>query len=267
MKNSFSIAKITFGDLIRHPEVLIVSVLGIIFIAGVSMVLLDEELAKQVTQGVRESQGIEIGKQTFIEGGLVYAEIFTMIATFLIGMNLIGSDIRSNAISLYLVKPITRKQYLLGKLSGGIMLSTVIFLFYVIFLAAALQFAGGGLNIPFFKIMFLTLFKIIILYSFIILFVQKTPGFVAALIGSIIYIGGYFATDFYLVSINAEGIVKLASTLVYYVLPHLVEVSPGSIMDASTGFSVFLQWVIIYGIMYSGICLYGAIRMFNRRQI
>ena len=111
MKRLLLLTRITLGDLIRRPEVLIVGALGIIFIAGVTLVLLDEELAKQVTSGVRESQGIEITKRTFIEGALVYAEIFSVIITFLVGMNLIGRDIKSNAIGLYLVKPIKRDQY------------------------------------------------------------------------------------------------------------------------------------------------------------
>jgi len=263
MRRTFLIAKMTFCIFLRRPEVLMVAALGFLLITGVSMVLLNEELARQVSVGIQKSQGIDIEKTTFIEGSLVYAEIFAVIVTFLVGMSLIDRDIKSNSISLYLVKPITRLHYLLGKYLGGIFLSVSIFLFYLV----VLYVDGSVVQIPFFKIILLTLFKITLLYSVIIFFVQKTPGFVAALLGSAIYIGGYFSGDFYLMSLSTEGIIKLSSSLVYYLLPHMVEVSPGSIMSSSTDISVFFQWAFVYGILYSGVWLYGAMKLFNKRAI
>ena len=267
MRRTFLIAKMTFGIFLRRPEVLMVAALGFLLITGVSMVLLNEELARQVSVGIQKSQGIDIEKTTFIEGSLVYAEIFAVIVTFLVGMSLIGRDIKSNSISLYLVKPITRLHYLLGKYLGGIFLSASIFLFYLLFITVVLYVDGSVVQIPFFKIIFLTLFKITLLYSIIMFFVQKTPGFVAALLGSAIYIGGYFASDFYLMSLSTEGFIKLSSLLVYYLLPHMVEVSPGSIMSSSTDISVFFQWAFVYGILYSGVWLYGAMKLFKKRAI
>ena len=212
----------------------------------------DESLIQRATDinvvsGFVMSSGVyrELEKKTFIEGSLVYAEIFTVIATFLVGMSLIGGDIKSNSISLYLVKPITRMQYLLGKYLGGVMLSASIFLFYLIFITVVLYIDGSSVQIPFFKIISLTLFKIALLYSLIIFFVQKMPGFVAALIGSAIYIGGYFAGDFYLMSLSTEGLIKYSSSLIYYLLPHLVEVSPGSVMSSSAGIMLFYSSCIL----------------------
>ena len=267
MRRTFIIAKMTFGIFLRRPEVLMVAALGFLLITGVSLVLLNEDLAKQVSTGIQKSQGIEIEKKTFIEGSLVYAEIFMVIATFLVGMNLIERDIKSNSISLYLVKPITRVQYLLGKYLGGVMLSASIFLFYLIFITVVLFADGSPIQIPFFKIIFFTLFKIALLYSLIIFFVQKLPGFVAALLGSAIYIGGYFAGDFYLMSLSTQGLIKYSSSLIYYLLPHLVEVSPGSFMSLSSSILQFFQWAFVYGVLYSGIWLYGALKLFNKRAL
>ncbi|MCH8927188.1 MAG: ABC-2 transporter permease [Candidatus Marinimicrobia bacterium] len=267
MRRTLQIAKMTFGIFLRRPEVLMVAALGFLLITGVSMVLLNEDLARQVSVGIQKSQGIEIEKKTFIEGSLVYAEIFTVIASFLVGMSLIGRDIKSNSISLYLVKPITRVQYLLGKYLGGVLLSVSIFLFYLIFITIVLYIDGGAVQIPFFKIILLTFFKIALLYSIIIFFVQKMPGFVAALLGSAIYIGGYFAGDFYLMSLSTEGLIKYTSALVYYFLPHMVNVSPGSVMSSSTDLSVFFRWAFVYGLLYSGIWLYGALKLFNKRAL
>ena len=267
MRRTILIAKMTFGIFIRRPEVLMVLALGFLLITGVSMVLLNEDLAQQVTQGIEKTQGIDIGEKTFIEGSLVYAEIFTVIVTFLVGMSLIGKDIKSNSITLYFVKPITRLNYLMGKYLGGIFLSGSIFLIYLLFITAV-QFANGSeIQIPFLKIIFLAFFKITLLYSVIMFFVQKTPGFIAALLGSAIYIGGYFSSDFYLMSLNTDGFIKISSSIVYYLLPHMVEVSPGSIMSSSTDMVVFFQWALVYGILYSGVWFYGAMRIFKNRAI
>lgn len=267
MRRTILIAKMTFGIFIRRPEVLMVMALGFLLITGVSMVLLNEDLAQQVTQGIQKSQGIDIEKKTFIEGSLVYAEIFTVIVTFLVGMSLIGKDIKSNSISLYLVKPITRLNYLMGKYLGGIFLSGSIFLVYLLFITAVLFVDGSEIQIPFFKIIFLTFFKITLLYSVIMFFVQKTPGFIAALLGSGIYITGYFATEFYLMSLNTDGLIKYGSSIIYYLLPHMVEVSPGSIMSSSTDIMIFFQWALVYGILYSGVWFYGALKIFKKRAI
>ncbi len=267
MRTLFILTKITFGDFIRRTEVLIIGFLGILFIAGVSMVLLDEELAKQVITGVEQSQGIEVHKSTFIEGGLVYAEIFTIIITFLVGMNLIGNDIKSNAIAQYLVKPISRYQYLLGKYLGALTLSLLIFLIYELLLLLTLNLDGGGMPFPFFKILFITLFKVAMLYSIILLFVQKVPGFVASLLATSIYLTGYYAGDFYIFSISANGVLKIGSLVIYYLLPHMIQVSPGSIMSSPESVTPFLKWALIYGTLYSGIWLFGGLTLFKRRAI
>ena len=267
MRTILTVLKITVGDFIRRTEVLIIAILGLVFIAGVSLVLLDEELAKQVTAGVEQSQGVEVDKNTFIEGALVYAEIFTIIITFLVGMNLIGKDMKTNAIALYLVKPISRTQYLLGKYLGAVFLSLMIFLMYELFLLLTLYIDGSSMSFPFVKILFITLFKVSLLYSMILLLVQKVPGFVASLIATGIYLTGYFAGDFFLFAITAGGVLKIGALAIYYTLPHMVQVSPGSIMGSAGRIAPFIEWALIYGLLYSGIWLYGGMVLFRKREI
>ena len=267
MRTTLILLKITFGDFVRRTEVLIIAILGIVFIAGVSMVLLNEELAKQVAAGVEQSQGVDVQKSTFIEGALVYAEIFTIIITFLVGMNLVGKDVKSNAIALYLVKPISRPQYLLGKYLGAISLSLMVFLIYELFLLLTLQIDGSSSSFPFFKILFIMLIKVSLLYSMILLLVQKVPGFVASLIATGIYLTGYFAGDFFLFAISASGMLKIGSLAIYYMLPHMVQVSPGSIMGSTGRIAPFIEWALIYGVLYSGIWLYGGIALFRKKAI
>ncbi|MCH7818355.1 MAG: ABC-2 transporter permease [Candidatus Marinimicrobia bacterium] len=267
MKTVLTVLKITFGDFIRRTEVLIIAILGIVFIAGVSMVLLDEELAKQVAAGVERSQSVDVQKSTFVEGALVYAELFTIIISFLVGMNLIGKDIKTNAIALYLVKPISRLQYLFGKYLGAVSLSLMIFLIYELFLLLTLQIDGSGLSFPFFKILFITLFKVSLLYSMILMLVQKLPGFVASLIATAIYLTGYFAGDFFLFAISAKGLLKIGSLAIYYTLPHMVQVSPGSIMGSAGRIAPFIEWAFIYGLLYSGLWLFGGMVLFRKRAL
>ena len=267
MKTVLTVLKITFGDFIRRTEVLIIAILGIVFIAGVSMVLLDEELAKQVTAGVERSQSVDVQKSTFVEGALVYAELFTIIISFLVGMNLIGKDIKTNAIALYLVKPISRLQYLFGKYLGAVSLSLMIFLIYELFLLLTLYIDGSGLSFPFFKILFITLFKVSLLYSMILMLVQKLPGFVASLIATAIYLTGYFAGDFFLFAISAKGLLKIGSLAIYYTLPHMVQVSPGSIMGSAGRIAPFIEWAFIYGLLYSGLWLFCGMVLFRKRAL
>jgi len=267
LRTTLTVLKITFGDFIRRTEVLIIAILGIVFIAGVSMVLLDEELAKQVSAGVERSQGVDVQKSTFIEGALVYAEIFTIIITFLVGMNLIGKDMKTNAIALYLVKPISRPQYLLGKYLGAVSLSLMIFLVYELFLLMTLYIDGSSLSFPFFKILIITFFKVSLLYSMILLLVQKVPGFVASLIATAVYMTGYFAGDFFLFAITANGLLKMGSLAIYYTLPHMVQVSPGSIMGSGGRIAPFIEWALIYGVLYSGIWLFGGVVLFRKRAV
>ena len=78
---------------------------------------------------------------------------------------------------------------------------------------------------PGFKILFIAFFKVALLYSIILLLVQKMPGFVAAVIGTGIYLTGYFAGDFFLFAITAKGILKFGALAIYYALPHMVQVA------------------------------------------
>ena len=198
---------------------------------------------------------------------MVYAELFTIIISFLVGMNLIGKDIKTNAIALYLVKPISRLQYLFGKYLGAVSLSLMIFLIYELFLLLTLQIDGSGLSFPFFKILFITLFKVSLLYSMILMLVQKLPGFVASLIATAIYLTGYFAGDFFLFAISAKGLLKIGSLAIYYTLPHMVQVSPGSIMGSAGRIAPFIEWAFIYGLLYSGLWLFGGMVLFRKRAL
>ena len=123
------------------------------------------------------------------------------------------------------------------------------------------------MSFPIHKILMLALFKIALLYSIILLFAQKLPGFVASLFGTMIYVGGYFSGDFYLFSINAAGMYKFGAIAVYYMLPHMVEVSPGSVLESSGGIMTLFKWALVYGVLYSGLWLSGAAALFNRRAI
>jgi len=67
--------------------------------------------------------------------------------------------------------------------------------------------------------------------------------------------------------IAANGLLKIGSLAIYYTLPHMVQVSPGSIMGSAGRIAPFIEWSLIYGVLYSGIWLFGGVVLFRKRAV
>jgi ABC-2 type transport system permease protein len=121
--------------------------------------------------------------------------LFVFIVTVYVGAGLIANDRRANALQLYLSKPLTRVEYITGKLATlVIFLAAVTFAPAIMLLLLQMMFAGNATFIS----ANLFLFPAITLYSIIQVFLSafamlalsslsKSPRFVAMMYAGIVF--------------------------------------------------------------------------------
>ena len=121
--------------------------------------------------------------------------LFVFIVTVYVGAGLIANDRRANALQLYLSKPLTRVEYITGKLATlAIFLAAVTFAPAILLLLLQMMFAGNaafvGANL--FLIPAITLYAIIqvLLSAFAMLALSSlstSPRFVAMMYAGIVF--------------------------------------------------------------------------------
>jgi len=97
-----------------------------------------------------EMRGSELAQMTTANGETVYTYMFVfqwafvLVTCVLLGSGLVAEDRRANALELYLARPVTVRQYLLGKLATiGSFIAMVTVLPTMILLLAALSLSWG----------------------------------------------------------------------------------------------------------------------------
>jgi len=103
VKTIFAIARYTFKQHVRHRIYLTVALFGLILLAG-SLVI--------------SSLAVEEQARMLLDLGLAGIEFVALLAIVFVTVNLVLEEIDSRAITLILVHPVKRSEYLLGRFFG-----------------------------------------------------------------------------------------------------------------------------------------------------
>ena len=266
-RNAVIVARMTFGDAMRRVEVLMLSLVGFLFVFGMGFVFSNDELTRQLLGITRGYSQETLSPSIMMEGGSVYAEVFALLLAFLVGMDLTKRDISSNLLGILLSRSVSKRQYLWGKYLGAMSVVTLFFIGHVLLLSI-FQFAKmGNVSLNIARVALITPIKLSLFFSMLLLFSQGVPGFVAAVIASLLYIAGYFVGEFEAMAATADNIYRIPLLAVYSGLPHLTQVSSGSLFLPDVKWSDIGKWVVTYGMIYNGVALSGALYFFGRREV
>ncbi len=249
-----AIAKNTYREAVRSKLFLLLTVFSIAFIL----------FSKIVSLLV-----ISSSEKIILDLGLAIIEIFTILLSILISVNLFYKERDKRTIFNILSKPISREQFILGKFLGlSLTLFVSLVILGVIFFLYAL-IVTGNLHPYIFPQLLLFFVEGEILVSFSLLFTSVSTPILSSIFSLGIFVVGNFSSNFLLYyEAKVKGVVKLLVNIVYYVLPNfsILNYKNQLVYTKGIALSNFLN-ATVYGIDYALLILVLSMIAFKNREI
>jgi len=179
MKKIIIVARYTFSEAVKSKILLNIIFLGIAF-------LLSSYIASELTFGTPEKTSLDIG--------LGLTSIAIKIIAIFYGVNIIQSEIENRSIYLVLSRPITKVQYLMGRLMGmsGILFVNV-FILGLISLSLY-YFLGGTIDSMMIWTIFFSFIEALLLLLIVVTCSLFSSKVLSILLGISAYISGYISS-------------------------------------------------------------------------
>jgi len=249
-----AIAKNTYREAVRSKLFLLLTIFSIAFIL----------FSKVISLLV-----ISSGEKVIIDLGLGVIEIFTVLLSILISVNLFYKERDKRTIFNILSKPISREEFIIGKFLGlSLTLLISIFILGIVFILYALL-VSGKLPLYVFPQLFLFFVEGEILISFSLLFTSVSTPILSSIFSLGIYVVGNFSSNFLLYyEAKVKGFTKFLVNLVYYILPNfsILNYKNQIVYTKSMNISNFFN-ATIYGIDYAILILVLSMIAFKNREI
>jgi Cu-processing system permease protein len=201
--------------------------------------------------------------------GLAAINLIGVLLAIFLGVTSVTREIERRIVYFVLAKPISRTEYLIGKLIG---IWLVLFLslgaMLALFLLENLVFSFAIAPILAYAF-WLLMIELLVLTSFSILASGFTSSIMSAFMSGGLYLIGHLSSDLYLFgSKSKSSIIRAFSSLLFYLLPDLERLNfktqasvlsevPFSTVASATG----------YGLLYALAFMALAIALFSRRDL
>lgn len=201
--------------------------------------------------------------------GLGAISLFGVLLSIFLGVGVVTREIERRTVFALLAKPLTRNQYLLGKLVG-VWATIVVCLSLMLgaFLIELLLYRGAVAPVVF-EAFWLMLIEFLLLASFAILASTFTSSLMAAFMTIALYIIGHSAEDLYFAGRRSSShLVHTISSALFYMLPNLEKLNLKS--QASSLTAVPFSHVVAstaYGLLYAATFIVLGMAIFSRRDM
>ena len=257
--SSRTIALNTFREAIRHKVLYIILVFSILLI-GFAAIL----------------GSISIGENDRVikHVGLSAINLFGIFLAMFVGVNLVYEEMDRRTIYTIIAHGVPRRDFVIGKFLG--LLLTIVFNFVLMgaILAGVLLITPEAtLHGAIAYAIFLSLFEMMIIIAFAILFSSFSTPVVSAVLTLAVYIAGHLSDDLlaYIKILGHEAYAfysNLTTPLlkgIYYLLPHLEEFNAKS-QAADPETLQLTLFPVGYGLLYTALVLFLACVIFSRRD-
>jgi ABC-type transport system involved in multi-copper enzyme maturation permease subunit len=250
---TLAIARNTFREAVRDRVFSIVAVFGLLLVS--STIILSP-----LTIGAQQKLVADIG--------LASISVFSVLVILLVGSGLVSKEIDKRTITTILSKPVSRFEYLFGKYLGLLgTIGVMIFAMSVLF-ALALLATGSRFEFGYLVSLGLTVIEMMVVTAVVIFFSSFTSSVLTSIFTLGVFLAGRMLPDlerFAVVTANPS--VEATMDFLKYVLPNL---DLFDVRNAAVhGLPIDPQhvgWAVLYGVLYSGILLLVADRLFRRRE-
>jgi len=201
--------------------------------------------------------------------GLMAISLFGTLTAIFVGIGMVYKEMEKRTVYVILSKPIARWQFLLGKYCGLsltlIIMETVmtLCLFAICYIYQA--------RLPFYSLYAVVAiaFELQLILATALLFSTFSTPFLSGLFTLGVFLIGHIAVDLkVIVEKFDDSIIKNVINAVYYILPNLEKLNFKAAVVHNLNISpVHYSASLAYCLLYTAMILFGAIIVFNRRDM
>lgn len=213
---------------------------------------------------------LTIGEQTKIinDVGLAAINMVGVAIAIFVGIGLVTKEIDRRTVYTILARPITRTQFILGKYCGLGCVVTVNLAIMVSMFLATIWLSGNPIHGSLFQAIQLILIETLLITALAMFFSTFSSPTLSAIMTIGLYIIGHITTDLKEIANRTETpLMQTIMSGLYYVCPNLEWLNIKG--QAARGVIVSGEYQLAattYGLLYAGLLLFGACRVFERRD-
>jgi len=250
---TLAIARNTFREAVRDRVFALVAVFGLLLVSS-SIIL------SPLTIGAQQKLVADIG--------LASISVFSVLVVLFVGSGLVSKEVDKRTIMTLLSKPVSRFEYLFGKYLGllgtiGVMIGAMSLLF-----AGALLATGSRFEVSYLISLGLTAMEMVVVTAVVIFFSSFTSSVLTSIFTLGVFLAGRMLPDLEAFAVvTASPGVERSMDILRYALPNLdlFDVRNAAVHGLPID-GQHVAWAVVYGLMYSGVLLLVADRLFRRRE-
>jgi ABC-type transport system involved in multi-copper enzyme maturation permease subunit len=213
---------------------------------------------------------LTIGEQSKIvsDVGLAAINLVGVIIAIFVGIGLVSKEIERRTIYTILARPITRTQFILGKYGGLGCVMVVNLAIMVAMFLMALLLSGSPVHGSLFQAIQLILVETLLVTAMAMFFSTFSSPTLSAIMTIGFYLIGHLTTDLKGIAEKSKNPVsEMVMSGLYYVCPNLewlnIKGQAAHGVMVSGGYQLAAT---AYGLIYASVLLFGACRIFARRD-
>ena len=213
---------------------------------------------------------LTIGEQARIinDVGLAAINLVGVIIAIFVGIGLVTKEIDRRTIYTILARPITRTQFVLGKYCGLVFIGGLnIVIMFAMFLST-IWLSGNVVAGSLFQAVELMLVEVLLVTALAMFFSTFSSPTLSAIMTLGFYVIGHLTGDLKGIAAKTKNpLTESIMTALYYVCPNLEWLNIKG--QAASGVPVSVEYQVAataYGLLYAGLLLFGACRIFERRD-
>ena len=213
---------------------------------------------------------LTIGEQSRIinDVGLAAINLVGVIMAIFVGIGLVSKEIERRTIYTILARPITRTQFVLGKYCGLVFIGGLnIAIMFAMFLST-IWLSGNSIFGSLFQAVELMWVEVLLVTALAMFFSTFSSPTLSAIMTLGFYVIGHLTGDLKGIAAKTKNpLTESIMTVLYYVCPNLEWLNIKG--QAASGVPVSVEYQVAataYGLLYAGLLLFGACRIFERRD-
>ena len=213
---------------------------------------------------------LTIGEQARIinDVGLAAINLVGIIIAIFVGIGLVTKEIDRRTIYTILARPITRTQFVLGKYCGLVFIGGLnIAIMFAMFLST-IWLSGNVVAGSLFQAVELMLVEVLLVTALAMFFSTFSSPTLSAIMTLGFYVIGHLTGDLKDIAAKTKNpLTESIMTVLYYLCPNLEWLNIKG--QAASGVPVSMEYQVAataYGLLYAGLLLFGACRIFERRD-
>ena len=249
-----AVARNTYRETVRDRIFYLVAVFGFVMLASTAVL-------SPLTVG---AQG-----KIMTDVGLAAMVVFGLLVVVFVGSGMVRKEMDKGTIVTILAKPVSRREYLIGKFLGLNLTLTAMLAIMAVLFAVMLAVAPGEFSPRFLGAVYLTFLELTLINAVAVFFSTCVSSILAAVFTLGAFIVGHLSESIREFGQLQDGpMQERISDLVYRLVPNLEVFNVrGAVVHGDPVSWAHLGWATIYGLGWTGLLLILAGSVFSRREL